>query len=1155
MATDRKDGRLQAAVESAVASTAADLDRLAADVGLAFKRARAHAPKSPELKALDRSVTQALRAHRRDAGTFRVVLFGRTGSGKSSLIEALTGGDGRSISPGDSDWTTAPRGVGWGPLELVDTPGVGGYGRTQSRESLESIAAREVSRADLVLLAFDDSNQQESEFEQVRREIRAYGRPCLAVLNVRNPRWRDRTHTGRSATVQRHVNANAAHVRRQLDALGLAEVPIIAINSQRAVAARAGADYAGPDAELVRGRRDAIGPHLLEELSNLTLLETLLSECLGAAAPQLRAAAVEADVLGHIALGCASLTAHADDLEQEVDGAVHRLLAGFAVIGAGSGGQGCWGRSESQAKHLTLLEDLRPELLAGARREGTLQQAARQLHSIHLAPHRRKLYEAADEIAHGALADKADVEAMEVVERLRPAMQAAQVATENALEEVSREFEQQLVGIDLALQALAGDVKARAIRGKRKETGRKVWTTAEVGASFGFAAAVLLASNPVGWVAGAGMVVVGWFTSRKRKQAAKRAEERAVRMRTEAVKHVREAADSVFSTLSEYYWSSISSAADSTARELLTRDDPCALVASQERQLGLRLAVGELSRLAPVHPWVESADALKAAVERTCRGVPRSPGQDPLLGALAALPSGAVAGEQPPSDAASLVAQHRARAAAWLSGLPETSSDVPNSGRAGRGRAGLIGANGVGLKTLARALRNLGPRDVSYRVLTPAGVGSEQCDVLLWVFSVNGTAVPALAALVGETSLVRDAVLARSAFVMTRLDQLGPDLQREPEHVTARLEGKTREVADLLSRHGVAVDASSVMCCSAAPFGERITPALRSLTGVQELADAVRNACDRVRPARERHALIHRTERELALATDYVRRLATERAAVEEEVSTLARGVAALDRAVGDGEARVRNAVGDLVEGMALAVCAAQTNESMQAALKRLRNWRADDEVEAALASWESAFLEEMRTLNRELRDDLADLHRRLATDSTLKLRAPGKRDGQLGRTSAAVSQLLKEAGRSRDRYYNLVKFISGNKIKFKPWGAIKGARHAAKLAKGLAVLAAVVTLVEVVADAKARKERERLRATVIGAARTDVEEALTEHLWGAAAHNVPSGILRQWSDRLDGLRGEVQNLRAVADELDDQLRKAESGAARVEDRLKKMAA
>lgn len=48
-----------------------------------------------------------------DTDTFNTVLFGRTGAGKSSMLEAISHGAGATISPGESDWTTAIKPVDW----------------------------------------------------------------------------------------------------------------------------------------------------------------------------------------------------------------------------------------------------------------------------------------------------------------------------------------------------------------------------------------------------------------------------------------------------------------------------------------------------------------------------------------------------------------------------------------------------------------------------------------------------------------------------------------------------------------------------------------------------------------------------------------------------------------------------------------------------------------------------------------------------------------------------------------------------------------------------------------------------------------------------------------------------------------------------------
>src|SRR4051812_28032051 len=90
------------------------------------------------------------RQHERLA-SFNVVLFGRTGAGKSSTITALVRGDGKGISPMQTDFTDRVLDERWGDdlLRVKDTPG------TQGRRAAElaDIARREVEVADVVVLA------------------------------------------------------------------------------------------------------------------------------------------------------------------------------------------------------------------------------------------------------------------------------------------------------------------------------------------------------------------------------------------------------------------------------------------------------------------------------------------------------------------------------------------------------------------------------------------------------------------------------------------------------------------------------------------------------------------------------------------------------------------------------------------------------------------------------------------------------------------------------------------------------------------------------------------------------------------------------------------------------------------------------------------
>ncbi|MFJ7165121.1 GTPase [Streptomyces globosus] len=224
--------------------------------------------------------------------TFNVVLFGRTGVGKSSLVEALTGGDGRRISPGRTDHTTRVEEVRWAGLRLFDTPGTNGWGHDGDNSELEEQARRAVLTADLVLLCFDDGSQLEGEFAKIAAWVLAYRKPAVVVLNCVERPWRDPGMVSQgvvrarlSATVAEH----AAHIRDWLAACGLPAVPLVALSAQRAVAARGAGDYQGWDARAVRRMRERDGRARLLGWSNLPVLEGLVAEAVRVEnAPQLR---------------------------------------------------------------------------------------------------------------------------------------------------------------------------------------------------------------------------------------------------------------------------------------------------------------------------------------------------------------------------------------------------------------------------------------------------------------------------------------------------------------------------------------------------------------------------------------------------------------------------------------------------------------------------------------------------------------------------------------------------------------------------------------------------------------------------------------------------------------------------------------------------
>ncbi|SDC99141.1 GTPase [Glycomyces harbinensis] len=333
--------RIAAALQHSMRRQAAD----AAIPESGSRRQRARADSMQALAAAEyesaSSVAAGLQSisHRLNvaAAKFNIVLFGRTGAGKSTLIEALTHGDGASISPGRSDHTDVVRHVFWNDCVLHDTPGTLGSGREGvTTDFLERQAHEAVLIADVVLLCFDSQNQTQGEFAQVAEWIAAYGKPAVAILNVRNKGWRNpRKVTSRgdrrdlSVAVEQHVR----RIRQELRATGLASTPVVAINAQFAAFARAGEAYAGPFTATRSGMLKMHGAAKIDAWSNVPALESLLTRAVRTDAAGLRLGMLRgqvrstldqaADVLDAEIVRPAS--AYAADLERAVDQSVEVL--------------------------------------------------------------------------------------------------------------------------------------------------------------------------------------------------------------------------------------------------------------------------------------------------------------------------------------------------------------------------------------------------------------------------------------------------------------------------------------------------------------------------------------------------------------------------------------------------------------------------------------------------------------------------------------------------------------------------------------------------------------------------------------------------------------------------------------------------------------
>ena len=288
------------------------------------------------LQTTHSEATDLFARQRQALSTVNLALFGRTGAGKSSLIEALSHGAGLTISTGECDFTVAVRSTTWKGVEFLDTPGINGWGRTVSRDELESRTRKAVEVADIVILCFDSSSQQASEFEKIAAWVKEFGKPVICVLNSKNGKWRwpsfvplGSQRQGLSQMVREHTS----NILTELAAIGVYSAPVVAISAQRAVYARTSDDYTGPLPEQCRKMREMLGRDELLRQSNLEVFESVVVEALTHHAVEIRLGMLHAQVralLGRLARG---LQQAKDDSVVAAEGLDRAIIDMLDIVG------------------------------------------------------------------------------------------------------------------------------------------------------------------------------------------------------------------------------------------------------------------------------------------------------------------------------------------------------------------------------------------------------------------------------------------------------------------------------------------------------------------------------------------------------------------------------------------------------------------------------------------------------------------------------------------------------------------------------------------------------------------------------------------------------------------------------------------------------
>lgn len=507
-------------------------------------------------------------AQLRSIGQFTIVFFGRTNIGKSTTIEALAGGDGASISGGRIDFTTEIRGERWASCRLLDTPGINGWGTGElSRDDLETRARAAVASADVVVLCFEDSGQHQMDFEKIARWVADYGKPAVALLNVKNPVWRKPPREPRSQrrrNLSRRVTEHTSHISEQLTRAGLAGVPVIAISSlmafaamtnPRRVLARAAeekperADDLRKLARTVEGLRDRYGWERLYQWSNLDMFAWLTTTALQRDATGLRLNRTVTQVERGLDRTARELARHAEQAQAVATPVAATLQTMADQLGSALTRRGVT-RGDRLPQILAKLHD-KHGVSINVPPEGSAQRYADNVISSRVDALRAAALRRAAETVEEALHSRTEMTGEAFTDKVyRP--REVEKAQREVLEQITGHLKQ---GIDLANDDLSAELDfvvggASRVDGEAGEALRwaGIGLGIGVGAGLGYLGLIGVVSGPVGWLALGVAGIAASFGSRKMRD---RADEQRVAASADALAQAQAHVNKTFDDLAD----------------------------------------------------------------------------------------------------------------------------------------------------------------------------------------------------------------------------------------------------------------------------------------------------------------------------------------------------------------------------------------------------------------------------------------------------------------------------------------------------------------------------------------------------------------------------------------------------------------------------